>query len=94
MKPADELVVLAEDNDTYQPEDPTPLSVKDLQTFVAPPKHSKPELVLVMGWLADIRDMIMLLDALVAPGSELHILCNIKIKVWMENDAPNRGARV
>lgn len=43
-----------------------------------PPKY--PEKILFCGWRRDIDDMIMVLEALLAPGSEL----------WMFNEVPEK----
>ena len=32
-----------------------------------------PEKILFCGWRRDVRDMLLLLDTMVAPGSELHM---------------------
>ncbi|KFK26629.1 hypothetical protein AALP_AA8G273500 [Arabis alpina] len=64
LEEGDEILVIAEDDDTYAPgslpEDP--------------PKY--PEKILFCGWRRDIDDMIKVLEALLAPGSEL----------WMFNE--------
>uniref|UniRef100_A0A0D3FR94 RCK N-terminal domain-containing protein n=1 Tax=Oryza barthii TaxID=65489 RepID=A0A0D3FR94_9ORYZ len=76
LQEGDEVLVIAEDDDTYAP---APLSKvmrgylpKD---FVVP---KSPERILFCGWRRDMEDMIMVLDAFLAPGSEL----------WMFNDVP------
>jgi len=79
MEPDDGLIVLAVDNDTYKPEEPYELSSEVISTPARVPQR-EPEMILFAGWRADIRDMINLLDSLVAPGSQLHILCTIKVK--------------
>jgi len=69
----EEILVLSEDDDTY--------------TFVeascdCPPgpeatEHVQPpEKMLIVGWRRDFRDMIELMNDLVAEGSEIHVLCN------------------
>ncbi|XP_023633518.1 probable ion channel POLLUX isoform X4 [Capsella rubella] len=68
LEAGDEILVIAEDDDTYAPgslpEDP--------------PKY--PEKILFCGWRRDIDDMIKVLEALLAPGSEL----------WMFNEVPDQ----
>mmetsp|Transcript_28874 Transcript_28874/g.94382 ORF Transcript_28874/g.94382 Transcript_28874/m.94382 type:complete len:850 (+) Transcript_28874:44-2593(+) len=73
----DELIVLAEDNDTYKPEVP----VKVVAGSAPPPSKVKAdrEYILFCGWRRDLRDIIMLLDEIVAPGSELHIMAGVPL---------------
>nr|CCA17920.1 ion channel putative [Albugo laibachii Nc14] len=69
----DQIIVLAEDDDTYQACDPLPVDIGEL-----PDSKSKPQInekILMCGWRRDIRDMIQLLDSLVTPRTELHMLC-------------------
>jgi hypothetical protein len=69
----DEIIVLAEDDDTYK--------VCDTVNIIAgslPPEGTKTiirEKILMCGWRRDIRDMITLLDSLVLKGTELHMVC-------------------
>ncbi|CAH9058764.1 unnamed protein product [Cuscuta europaea] len=74
LKEGDEILVIAEDDDTYTP---APLEEVHRGIFPRmsdPPKF--PERILFCGWRRDIDDMIMVLEALLAPGSEL----------WMFNE--------
>ncbi|KAI7745338.1 hypothetical protein M8C21_033812, partial [Ambrosia artemisiifolia] len=74
LKAGDEILVIAEDDDTYSP---SPLPEVRRGIFpkkVDPPKF--PEKILFCGWRRDIDDMIMVLEAFLAPGSEL----------WMFNE--------
>ncbi|KAK7328324.1 hypothetical protein VNO77_22428 [Canavalia gladiata] len=78
LRDGDEVLVIAEDDDTYAP---GPLSevCKGLCPRIRdPPKY--PEKILFCGWRRDIDDMIMVLEALLAPGSEL----------WMFNEVPEK----
>ncbi|KAK7412015.1 hypothetical protein VNO78_03461 [Psophocarpus tetragonolobus] len=78
LRDGDEILVIAEDDDTYAP---GPLSEvrKGLCPRIRdPPKY--PEKILFCGWRRDIDDMIMVLEALLAPGSEL----------WMFNEVPEK----
>ncbi|KAF2561357.1 hypothetical protein F2Q70_00015293 [Brassica cretica] len=68
LEEGDEIVVIAEDDDTYAPG-----SLPE-----NPPKY--PEKILFCGWRRDIDDMIKVLEALLAPGSEL----------WMFNEVPDQ----
>ncbi|XP_076921545.1 putative ion channel SYM8 [Bidens hawaiensis] len=74
LKEGDEILVIAEDDDTYSP-GPLPEIRRGLfPKKVDPPKF--PEKILFCGWRRDIDDMIMVLEAFLAPGSEL----------WMFNE--------
>ncbi|WVZ61233.1 hypothetical protein U9M48_011141 [Paspalum notatum var. saurae] len=76
LQEGDEVIVIAEDDDTYAPA-PLPKVRRGYlpKDFVVP---KSPERILFCGWRRDIEDMIMVLDAFLAPGSEL----------WMFNDVP------
>lgn len=73
VEEGDEILVLAEDDDTYKACPPVQIEVGRVP--VPPIKFSSQERILMCGWRRDIRDMIQLLDAIVRPGTELHIIC-------------------
>ncbi|XP_059648221.1 ion channel POLLUX isoform X2 [Cornus florida] len=74
LKEGDEVLVIAEDDDTYAP-GPLPEVRRDFfPKIMDPPKY--PEKILFCGWRRDIDDMILVLEAFLAPDSEL----------WMFND--------
>ncbi|GMH15001.1 hypothetical protein Nepgr_016842 [Nepenthes gracilis] len=76
LKEGDEVLVIAEDDDTYLPA-PLPKVFRGHCPRISdPPKD--PEKILFCGWRRDIDDMIWVLEALLAPGSEL----------WMFNEVP------
>ncbi|KAH9751039.1 putative ion channel protein POLLUX [Citrus sinensis] len=79
LKEGDEVLVIAEDDDTYAP-GPLPEVVckRSFLKIPDPPKY--PEKILFCGWRRDIDDMIMVLEAFLAPGSEL----------WMLNEVPEK----
>ncbi|OIV96242.1 hypothetical protein TanjilG_14919 [Lupinus angustifolius] len=78
LRDGDEVLVIAEDDDTYAP-GPLPEVRKGLYPRIPdPPKY--PEKILFCGWRRDIDDMIMVLEAFLAPGSEL----------WMFNEVPEK----
>ncbi|CAM0883807.1 unnamed protein product [Alopecurus aequalis] len=78
LREGDEVLVIAEDDDTYAPA-PLPEVHKGFLPSVAiPPKF--PEKILFCGWRRDIHDMIMVLEAFLAPASEL----------WMFNEVPEK----
>lgn len=78
IKDGDEILVIAEDDDTYAP-GTLPKVRKGLSPMrFDPPKF--PEKILFCGWRRDIEDMIMVLEALLAQGSQL----------WMFNEVPEK----
>ncbi|XP_027350217.1 ion channel CASTOR isoform X1 [Abrus precatorius] len=78
LQEGDEILVIAEDDDTYAPA-PLPMVWRGSlpKDFVYP---KSPERILFCGWRRDMEDMIMVLDASLAHGSEL----------WMFNDVPEK----
>ncbi|XP_021691529.1 ion channel CASTOR isoform X2 [Hevea brasiliensis] len=76
LQEGDEVLVIAEDDDTYAPATlPTVWRGSLPKDFIVP---KSAERILFCGWRRDMEDMIMVLDAFLAPGSEL----------WMFNDVP------
>ena len=67
----DELIVIAEDDDTYEPNETCFPEVEIIPEPI--PEIGDPEKILFCGWRRDVRDMMLLLDTMVAPGSELHM---------------------
>lgn len=78
LKEGDEILVIAEDDDTYAP-GPLPEVQKGFLPNVLCP-HKYPEKILFCGWRRDIDDMIMVLEAVLAPNSEL----------WLFNEVPEK----
>ncbi|KAL3690885.1 hypothetical protein R1sor_004536 [Riccia sorocarpa] len=76
MSDGDELLVIAEDDDSYAPEEMPMIRGGSLPELVSPPKL--PEKILFCGWRRDIDDMILVLDSFLAQGSEL----------WMFSEVP------
>ncbi|XP_068663689.1 ion channel DMI1-like isoform X2 [Aristolochia californica] len=76
LKEGDEVLVIAEDDDTYAPGPLPEARLSCLPNVLSPPKF--PEKILFCGWRRDIDDMIMVLEAFLAPGSEL----------WMFSEVP------
>ncbi|KAD5803597.1 hypothetical protein E3N88_14957 [Mikania micrantha] len=74
LQEGDEVLVIAEDDDTYAPA-PLPM-VKEAPFIHISRPARKPQKILLCGWRRDIDDMIVVLDAFLAPGSEL----------WMFNE--------
>ncbi len=75
LGPGGQLVVLAEDDDTYRFEATRAVDPGDLPSRSAPTPRR--ERVLFCGWRRDVGDMIRELDAYVAPGSELVVLAAV-----------------
>uniref|UniRef100_K3WEL4 CASTOR/POLLUX/SYM8 ion channel conserved domain-containing protein n=1 Tax=Globisporangium ultimum (strain ATCC 200006 / CBS 805.95 / DAOM BR144) TaxID=431595 RepID=K3WEL4_GLOUD len=73
VEPGDQIMVLAEDDDTYKTCPPTQIEVGKIPPPL--PKIERIERVLMCGWRRDIRDMIKLLDCIVPSGTELHMIC-------------------
>ncbi|KAG7537319.1 CASTOR/POLLUX/SYM8 ion channels protein [Arabidopsis suecica] len=78
LKEGDEILVIAEDDDTYAPGSLPDVRMCPFPKMQDPPKY--PEKILFCGWRRDIDDMIKVLEALLAPGSEL----------WMFNEVPDQ----
>ncbi|XP_020531991.1 ion channel CASTOR isoform X3 [Amborella trichopoda] len=78
LQEGDEVLVIAEDDDTYAPTTLPQVWRGSLPKDFSAPKL--PERILYCGWRRDMEDMIMVLDAFLAPGSEL----------WMFNDVPEK----
>ncbi|TYH81778.1 hypothetical protein ES332_D02G009200v1 [Gossypium tomentosum] len=74
LQEGDEVLVIAEDDDTYAP-GALPMVWRGSLPgdFIVPKLMEK---ILLCGWRRDMEDMIMVLDAFLAPGSEL----------WMFNE--------
>lgn len=73
VEKGDQIMVLAEDDDTYKACEPANIDEGPLS--ISPPKTERNERILMCGWRRDIRDMIQLLDCLVGRGTELHMVC-------------------
>lgn len=68
----DKVIVIAEDNDTYRPQDPE--TEEPGPPPAASPKRQKKEQILFCGWRRDIRDILLQLDSLVAKGTEVYMM--------------------
>jgi hypothetical protein len=70
MEDGDEIIVLAEDNDTYKAE--PPIDIPDImQTVPRQPLPRPPQKILLCGWRRDIHDILHLLDNLSPPHTEV-----------------------
>ncbi|XP_062178083.1 ion channel CASTOR-like isoform X1 [Alnus glutinosa] len=74
LQEGDEVLVIAEDDDSYAPATLPTVKEASFIHFARPTK--KPQKILLCGWRRDVDDMIVVLDAFLAHGSEL----------WMFNE--------
>ncbi|CAI6000089.1 unnamed protein product [Closterium sp. NIES-65] len=74
----DAVLVVAEDDDSYAPGPLPHVRHAMLPDVVVPPKL--PEKILFCGWRRDIDDMIVVLEAFLARGSELWIFCEVPVE--------------
>jgi hypothetical protein len=80
MGPDDQLVVLAEDDDTYSIEADC---YSQLEVGKVPPMkedRKTVENILIVGWRRDIRDMFQLLDSMVKQGTRVHLLSSVPLE--------------
>lgn len=72
LEDGDQVVVIAEDDDSYSPCPPEEIEVGD------PPPAQTPEIVaeklLICGWRRDIRDVLKVLDCVQPKGSQVHMM--------------------
>ncbi|CAI5469474.1 unnamed protein product [Closterium sp. Yama58-4] len=78
LHPDDAVLVVAEDDDSYAPGPLPHVRHAMLPDVVVPPKL--PEKILFCGWRRDIDDMIVVLEAFLARGSELWIFCEVPVE--------------
>lgn len=78
MAAEDQLLVIAEDDDSYAPL-PRPVAVRTgPMPSVRVSRHA--EKVLFCGWRRDMDDLVVALDEFVRPGSELWIFCDVSVQ--------------
>ena len=77
VEAGDGLVVLAEDDDSYEAAPAATLR----SSLSAPPVDGDqaPECVLFCGWRRDLDDIVQLLDDFVVPGSELYLFNQVPV---------------
>jgi hypothetical protein len=73
----DELIVIAEDDDTYTYAEAEEPAAGDLPAWH--PSKNRAEYILMTGWRRDIRDILKLLDSLVEHGTEVHMLASVPL---------------
>jgi Trk K+ transport system NAD-binding subunit len=94
LEAGDELLVLAEDNDSYRPHPAAIIAAGPLPD-TAPPA-ARLERILFCGWRRDLDDMLLELDAYVPPGSEAMLLAQVPLaereeRLWRGRpDRPER----
>ncbi|KAK0608476.1 hypothetical protein LWI29_031250 [Acer saccharum] len=76
LQEGDEILVIAEDDDSYAPAALPTVKEASFVNIARPARMA--QRILFCGWRRDIDDMIVVLDAFLAPGSEL----------WMFNEVP------
>ena len=79
LEEGDQILVLADDDETYKPE-PYP-DISD-PTKLLPRRRLKhvPEKIVFCGWRRDMGDMINVLDELVLEGSTLYIISPVSVE--------------
>jgi len=83
IEEGDQIIVLAEDNDSYTVNDGT-YKVKKNVPSLPQRLPAKTEKMLFCGWRRDMADMIMQLDAYVSPGSELWLFNTVPVEKRVE----------
>jgi len=82
MKSGDEVIVIAEDNDSYACE-PLSRAARAALDTMGPIQPSTTLLVaekfLLVGFRKNIEDLLRQLDDVVGPGTEVHLLCEMPI---------------
>ena len=81
MQDGEELLVIAEDDDTYRPEDMAEVHAGELPVISEKPVGT--EKILLCGWRRDVRDVLLLINEMVVAQSEVHILC--EMSMWERN---------
>lgn len=75
MQEGEEIVVIAEDDDTFEYVSEDCCALVPGPPANDPPKQ--PEKMIIFGWRRDVRDIFNLLEDLSAPGSEVHVFCSV-----------------
>mmetsp|Transcript_58915 Transcript_58915/g.103103 ORF Transcript_58915/g.103103 Transcript_58915/m.103103 type:complete len:825 (+) Transcript_58915:103-2577(+) len=83
IAPDDEIIVIAEDNDTYKPEAPANIAMGSLPEVQEQKKDT--EKILFCGWRRDIRDIMQHLDHLAKKGTEVHMMTHC-VPVWQRDE--------
>ncbi|GAQ84141.1 ion channel DMI1 chloroplast precursor [Klebsormidium nitens] len=78
LQAGDELLVIAEDDDTYEPGPPNKVSAGKVLSRSLPEKL--PERILFCGWRRDMDDMIQVLESFLPIGSELWLFSEVPVE--------------
>merc|ERR1712227_466238 len=70
LKEGEKILVIAEDDDTYKPEDPEEVPVGQAPDITE--ENRSPKKILFCGWRRDIRDIVLHLENTLEKGSEIH----------------------
>ncbi|ETW06364.1 hypothetical protein H310_02642 [Aphanomyces invadans] len=71
----DEIIVLAEDNDTYKPSKTSLATYNPMVLLTkAPVKPAPPTRIMLCGWRRELRDILRLLDGISSPNTEVHLV--------------------
>jgi hypothetical protein len=89
----DRIIVLAEDDDSYEVGPKPSDIVVEHEEDVHTPKTPRPERVLFCGWRRDLDDVIQLLDDFVVSGSELHLFSGLEVQEQKDRLAKARDQR-
>jgi ion channel POLLUX/CASTOR len=76
LQPGDQLIVIAEDDDTIHLSGLKEVKVKEQALVVRPVNQPAPERTLILGWNWRAPTIINELDNYVAPGSEVTVVAN------------------
>ena len=76
LRDSDALLVIAEDDDSYEPSDaPAALTAAALDASPPPQAPREAERILFVGWRRDLDDLVAALDTIAGAGSELWLFC-------------------
>lgn len=75
MGAGEELLVIAEDDSSYRVEEPHFIDVDKHEPQTERKPDIKAEKVLILGWRDDLVEMILGLEAMCGPGSEVWLCC-------------------
>mmetsp|Transcript_45590 Transcript_45590/g.89705 ORF Transcript_45590/g.89705 Transcript_45590/m.89705 type:complete len:739 (+) Transcript_45590:132-2348(+) len=88
----EEIVVIAEDDDTYEAEDPV-----EIDRGESPPEYvkaDKPEFILLCGWRRGMCSFLDLLNDMVSPGTKCHMICDTPFEDRKETEDEARYKEV
>uniref|UniRef100_A0A7S2PHQ8 Ion channel DMI1 n=1 Tax=Skeletonema marinoi TaxID=267567 RepID=A0A7S2PHQ8_9STRA len=80
IQEGDKILVLAEDNDTYEVNDGSYETNKKIESPPAAEDAKQVEKIMFLGWRRDMADLITQLDGYVAKGSELWLFNTVPVE--------------